>query len=877
MLPRVGLWALFHFQHWPRGLAFFGGVLASSSVFLLLRRLLYDGPRALPFERVDLIPMALLTALVALLNGFVALPQALRLLTVGVALVATLARNRNLSLLTDILLTPLGALRNLRERSGWYRFRRPLLFVRTFLRSISKRTSNAALGVFVFLCLFFAVDTTNLFPGWAYTVPVGGLCALIVDDWFERGTQSRRLRRRIIVVPAFISAFLITTYMYSRPDGGSLQKVWIRYGEVSGWLTSINALTATKISLIGVIIGLGILALWLYSRTVLKRALALIGAIGLAALVTIQYPDIIRFMLKLKAETAFSGKEYAAFLHSVVLATTFSILVGTLTFSLAIGMLGNLVSQYKRERLMANYATMYRCTTLWLVASLTAFYAPGLIHAAPTGPIIGLVGVWALTAWASLWRGPTRVSDSQIVKALVASRELALYLFTWGFFVLVATWDSAILKVKWHGDWSQYFSQTASASGNIATLVYAIALFIVAVFFADRFGPNGTSMHLFYQARVARAYLGEELPGSGAALPSHDSDDSIVRHPSGLQDYRPEQKYWGPYPIFNAALNLTGGSELALQERKAANFIFSPLFCGYDVRFVTWHLDTEESDGKRPTKSSALQDEAYARTAAFRYGGRTGVRLALAMSISGSAIGSNMGFLTTPRIRFMHTLFNIRLGWWFVNPRYRGAWTAGIPRNHVRMLLSEFFGWADDTRPYVHLSDGGHFEGLGLYELVKRKCKVIIVSDASEDRRGCLDSLAKAIERCRLDFQVEIDLPIGDLMPNESGVSRGFAFGTVSYGGEDGVGSLMYLRSTIIAGLPHDLMSRRVSDKPCPSHATSKQWFTESRFESYRELGYQVARAFIAALEKFDGMKFIARCEAAARSASAKSGGDERQ
>jgi hypothetical protein len=93
--------------------------------------------------------------------------------------VATLARNRNLSLLTDILRTTLGALRSLRARSGWYRFRQPLLLVRTFLRGISKRTFDAALGVFVFLCFFFAVDTANLFPGWAYTVPVGGLCVSV--------------------------------------------------------------------------------------------------------------------------------------------------------------------------------------------------------------------------------------------------------------------------------------------------------------------------------------------------------------------------------------------------------------------------------------------------------------------------------------------------------------------------------------------------------------------------------------------------------------------------------------------------------------------------------------------------------------------------
>ena len=39
---------------------------------------------------------------------------------------------------------------------------------------------------------------------------------------------------------------------------------------------------------------------------------------------------------------------------------------------------------------------------------------------------------------------------------------------------------------------------------------------------------------------------------------------------------------------------------------------------------------------------------------------------------------------------------------------------------------------ADDDDAYVNLSDGGHFENLGLYELVRRKCDLIVIGDGEE-------------------------------------------------------------------------------------------------------------------------------------------------
>src|SRR5262249_24160332 len=148
----------------------------------------------------------------------------------------------------------------------------------------------------------------------------------------------------------------------------------------------------------------------------------------------------------------------------------------------------------------------------------------------------------------------------------------------------------------------------------------------------------------------------------------------------------------------------------------------------------------------------------YRRTREFNYAGRSRIYLAQAMAISGSALGANMGFQTSPRARYFHTFLNLRLGWWFPNPAFPGSWTGSVPRARVNMLFDELLGRTDEKGPYVYLSDGGHFENLGLYELVRRKCKLIIISDAAQDRQHVYQALGNAIQHCRADFGVEIEL-----------------------------------------------------------------------------------------------------------------------
>src|SRR5207248_142196 len=104
-----------------------------------------------------------------------------------------------------------------------------------------------------------------------------------------------------------------------------------------------------------------------------------------------------------------------------------------------------------------------------------------------------------------------------------------------------------------------------------------------------------------------------------------------------------------------------------------------------------------------------------------------------AMAISGAAASPNMGYHTSPATAFLLSLLNIRLGWWLGNPASIAKWKKGTPPYGLFWLLSELFGSTTDESSFLYLSDGGHFENLGIYELVRRQCKLIVVSDAASD------------------------------------------------------------------------------------------------------------------------------------------------
>jgi hypothetical protein len=332
---------------------------------------------------------------------------------------------------------------------------------------------------------------------------------------------------------------------------------------------------------------------------------------------------------------------------------------------------------------------------------------------------------------------------------------------------------------------------------------------------------NKFSLHAIYRNRLVRAYLGasnsrrDPNPFTG-----FDPADNLP-----LQELRDPQNPTlpqRPLHIINMALNLVTGENLAWQQRKAETFTASTLHCG------NFRL------GYRFTKHYALNNR------------KTGLSLGTAVAISGAAASPNQGYHSSPMVALLMTLFNVRLGWWLGNPGAMGYDTFhdAAPHSPVRHMVKEGLGMTDSSSPYVYLSDGGHFENLGLYEMILRRCRLIVVSDAGCDPACSLEDLGNAIRKIRVDLGVKIDIKKFEIFSrtDAEGKKSGrycaigeIDYGTADEGGRKGI--LIYIKPALLGSEPRDIYNYSRQCEEFPHESTSDQWFSESQFESYRALG----------------------------------------
>jgi hypothetical protein len=203
-------------------------------------------------------------------------------------------------------------------------------------------------------------------------------------------------------------------------------------------------------------------------------------------------------------------------------------------------------------------------------------------------------------------------------------------------------------------------------------------------------------------------------------------------------------------------------------------------------------------------------------------------------------------------------LFNVRLGWWLPNPGKKGSGyhaTVG-PRWALGAFVEELFGLTQDDRRYVYLSDGGHFENLGLYEMVRRRCRYIVVSDAGCDPDFHFADLGNAIRKIQIDLGVRIEMKglehlkkRGPERQRPDAEQRYYATAVIHYhevdGGDAKDGHLLYIKAGLRWSESPDILSYALSHPTFPHETTADQWFTESQFESYRHLGFTVGSAIL--------------------------------
>lgn len=588
---------------------------------------------------------------------------------------------------------------------------------------------------------------------------------------------------------------------------------------------------------------------WSFFAPLLVAALAAFLLSGCALLLGPRLMEVSRWHLVI-------GHKFVVLVIPIVLG------VMMLASTLLTGLLTNIEQEEEREWWARAGGLLFASLLYWLALNCIAFFATDwlrFMHAS----ILGAVGVGAgyigsaAGLSATTTSGLKRVKAEQLTKfetflanhgliapvaASIALVCLALALATFTSWLRVNLYNSLVDVAKsldpsvlqyylFH-----YFGVAVHAANSarwvgtvdrlkldsLAAFVVFAAVCLVALFANKFVNINTFSLHGMYRMRLTRAYLGaSNFARHPDAFTNFDSSDNM-HEPDTLCK-------GGPLHIINTALNLVATRNMAWQQRKAEPFSFSPISVG------SWRL------GYVPTKD---------------YGGSEGVSLGTAMAISGAAFNPNMGYHSSPLVTLLMTFFNARLGWWLPNPiwPHLRKWPAGhktrlfLERNGPKWalmpLLNEALGNTDDSYKWIELSDGGHFENLGLYEMVLRRCRHIIVVDADADSEFQFEDLGNAIRKIEIDLGISItfpDFPQG--LPMKRGVEplnmycvRGeIQYHCTDYG--EPKGELLFIKPMLNGSEPPDIRAYAASHQTFPHEATSNQFFNEAQFESYRHLG----------------------------------------
>jgi hypothetical protein len=348
---------------------------------------------------------------------------------------------------------------------------------------------------------------------------------------------------------------------------------------------------------------------------------------------------------------------------------------------------------------------------------------------------------------------------------------------------------------------------------------YAAALMFGMLLLGLFINPAAYGLHAFYRERISRAYAGAcnlaegQHAGQNRGTEPRDGDDRRLK---GLVTR--------PLHLVCCAANDLSGDPVETLARGSRSAVLSKH--GFSI-------------GRYWAPVEALQ-------------------LGSAITASAAAFNSNMGKISMevgPAVAFLMTAMNLRLGLWLRHP---AAATEGPRRWPGLLLYREMMGLTsasgavDPDAPVpalmrdIHLSDGGHFENLALYELIRRHCRYVLMSDCGADPNVAFDDLGNALRRIREDFGVDITLDVEPLRPGADGRSRQHvAVGTIHYSPTDR-GILVYLKPTLTGDEQPDVLQYKIRNTAFPHESTGDQFYEEAQWESYRRLGLHAAEMIFA-------------------------------
>lgn len=403
------------------------------------------------------------------------------------------------------------------------------------------------------------------------------------------------------------------------------------------------------------------------------------------------------------------------------------------------------------------------------------------------------------------------------------------------FLVYLNAVEALVYGERWFDLRWVLFGPVSPLAEGLRLLFFVLSGIVLAYLVGKLVDANATGMHGFYRDRLSQAYL-VGIDRDGRLGPEDDlSLRQICREGSGA-----------PYHLINASLNMQRESAGAQRWRSSDFFVFSREWCGGPL---SGYCRTEQLEIVAP-----------------------GVHLGSAMAVSGAAAAPNMGSQTSRFLVMLMTLLNVRLGLWLPTPRrvrrlerlgmidtsetiggrLRRWWLGLRNRPSGYYVVKEMISGLDASGPYVNLSDGGHLENTGAYELLRRRCRFIVIGEAESDPAMRFEALAALMRYASIDLGVEIEIDPQPLRLRADGTSQGhWAVGRILYppvrpGEPRQKGWLLYVKASVSGDESEIIREYRARHPDFPQESTADQVFEEDQFEAYRRLGFHIGASLFA-------------------------------
>jgi hypothetical protein len=451
--------------------------------------------------------------------------------------------------------------------------------------------------------------------------------------------------------------------------------------------------------------------------------------------------------------------------------------------------------------------------------------------------VVALLGL-GRTVWNGLSVESKDPSESSLRGRLLAFARNKLAPWVGSTLIVFA---AVVVLLRWTGGYAtdRSYQQNWSVAWTMAAIAIAIKVLTDA---------NRTSLHPFYRERLSRAFL-VTRKGNGAAV---SLDYSLRLRYSEWA--RPRES--GPQLVVAAVANVAD-ADFVPSQRGCVPFIFDPEQIGIVGDRSLPH------GGRRSTADYEREADALQRE----------VTVPAAMAISGAALSPLTGRVNsrTRPVRLLLAVLNARLGVWLPNPywntlrdgkasfpepstlwgRVRRYVGSVIDKPGPYRLLREAIGSPSLYDRRIYVTDGGHYDNLGLVEALRREPAQVIVIDASNDPEDRFNALGEAIATARMDHGIQIDLDPSPLVRgSKARADRAWAYGIATHPLKDAETvpcqtEIFFLKAVLAGHLGWDIEQYAAEHTDFPRRSTGDQFYSEWDFEAYRNLGFVLAESLI--------------------------------